>query len=521
VPASTESSSSERRSGSLVHALQANKLPTFLFFFYMWVLLKNSWLAEDAFITFRVSDNFIHGLGLRWNVAERVQVYTHPLWMLLVSAIYFVSRDIYFAANAACIACSGVAAWLLLFRGMRSPLHCFIAAVLLTFSKAFVDFSSSGLENPLSHLLLVLFFLEYLKPDGVRRFGKMVWFAGLAITNRMDLVWLFVPAMAHLTWLHGYWRPSRWRVWLGFLPFVAWEIFALVYYGFPLPNSAYVKLVTGVSFLRILAQGGCYYINSLAWDPITLFAITALGWMGIRRWKHDKPALMMSLGILLQLLYTAKIGGDYMSGRFFTAPFLVALVILSRQEFETPLEAAGVVAILLALGVYSPRPPIQTNEQYVGLGSAPQSVDDERGYRHNDTSFLRLNKDHSMKDLGGWVADGLRANREGAHVAVYKNIGYYGFFAGPAVHVIDPYAIGDPLLARLPYDASTGWASGHFYRRVPEGYTEAAGGTGQLRDPALEAYWEKLKLVTRGPLFDPARLREIARFNLGLNPPPL
>jgi len=46
-------------------------------------VVRSAWLCDDAFITFRTADNFIHGYGLTWNVAERVQTYTHPLWLFL------------------------------------------------------------------------------------------------------------------------------------------------------------------------------------------------------------------------------------------------------------------------------------------------------------------------------------------------------------------------------------------------------------------------------------------------------
>jgi hypothetical protein len=45
------------------------------------VVVRTSWLSDDAYITLRTVDNFVSGYGLRWNVAERVQTYTHPLWM--------------------------------------------------------------------------------------------------------------------------------------------------------------------------------------------------------------------------------------------------------------------------------------------------------------------------------------------------------------------------------------------------------------------------------------------------------
>jgi hypothetical protein len=89
--------------------------------------------------------------------------------------------------------------------------------------------------------------------------------------------------------------------------------------------------------------------------------------------------------------------------------------------------------MLLALGVYSPRPPVETN----------------------DTALLRLNRDCNIAHLGGWVRDGIEARESGQRVTVYKNIGYYAFFASPAVHVIDPYGLSDPLLVRLPIDAGT------------------------------------------------------------------
>ena len=47
------------------------------------VLIRTAWICDDAYITFRTIDNFLHGFGLRWNVAERVQSFTHPLWLIV------------------------------------------------------------------------------------------------------------------------------------------------------------------------------------------------------------------------------------------------------------------------------------------------------------------------------------------------------------------------------------------------------------------------------------------------------
>jgi len=497
------------------------RLKGLLFLSYVLVLLRNTWLCEDAYITFRVVDNAVHGLGLRWNPLERVQVYTHPLWMLCLTVPYFFSRDIYFSAVLLSLACSALAVWLVLFRGIRTLIPCLFAAVILTFSKAFVDFSTSGLENPLSHLLLVLFFVEYLKPPEERRFNRMVWFAGLGITNRMDLIWFFLPALAELTWTHGYWRPRHFRLWAGLLPYVAWEVFSLLYYGFLFPNSAYAKLTTDVRGAAFFVQGVYYLINSLSWDPLTLFTIGSLILYGFTQGRRDRPVLMLSSGVLLYLFYLLRIGGDYMTGRFLAAPLLVSVLVLSRVELPDKLEIGVAMAVVLGIGFAAPRPPVMTSDGYVSLGSAVQLVDDERGYRHNDTSLLKLNKERSVQNLGGWVADAHKMRESGAKVSVYKNIGYYGFFVGPGVHVIDPYGLGDALMSRIPFTERSGfWAPGHFYRKVPDGYAEAAIDAGTIKDPQLAAYWQKLELVTRGPVFGRARLAEVLRFNLGKNPIP-
>ncbi|MEO7621934.1 MAG: hypothetical protein ABIS30_02615 [Gallionella sp.] len=50
------------------------------------ILLGAAWIGDDAFISLRVIDNFVNGFGLRYNVIERVQVYTHSLWLLIVLA---------------------------------------------------------------------------------------------------------------------------------------------------------------------------------------------------------------------------------------------------------------------------------------------------------------------------------------------------------------------------------------------------------------------------------------------------
>src|SRR3954462_10430988 len=60
---------------------------------FVLLLIRTAWLDDDACITFRTVDNILHGLGPRWNVANRVQSYTHPLWMLVMTVVSAGPRE--------------------------------------------------------------------------------------------------------------------------------------------------------------------------------------------------------------------------------------------------------------------------------------------------------------------------------------------------------------------------------------------------------------------------------------------
>lgn len=57
---------------------------------YAWLLIRTAWVSDDGFITLRSVQNYIHGYGMVYNVGERVQTFTHPMWFLLQSVINFI-----------------------------------------------------------------------------------------------------------------------------------------------------------------------------------------------------------------------------------------------------------------------------------------------------------------------------------------------------------------------------------------------------------------------------------------------
>jgi arabinofuranosyltransferase len=173
----------------VVAARERVHLQVFVIAAFTYLFLANSWLGDDAYITFRVVWNFLNGYGPVFNPGERVQAYTHPLWMLVLSAAHGVTREFFFTALAVSYGFAIVAV-LVVVRSARSLAGGALAAITLFSSKAFIDYTSSGLENPLSFLLLALFYVRFCRlgaaPLEPRQLGVFGLLAGLAFVNRMD-----------------------------------------------------------------------------------------------------------------------------------------------------------------------------------------------------------------------------------------------------------------------------------------------------------------------------------------------
>lgn len=58
-------------------AVRARIVLGFALLAFLAILARNAGASDDAFITLRTVYNFLHGDGLRWNGAERVQTFPY------------------------------------------------------------------------------------------------------------------------------------------------------------------------------------------------------------------------------------------------------------------------------------------------------------------------------------------------------------------------------------------------------------------------------------------------------------
>jgi hypothetical protein len=295
-----------------------------------------SYQTDDAYHSHKMSINFANGDGLVYNVGERANASTCPLLTILIGILYKAVGNVYTVSLLTSYVFS-MGAICLLFKRCTGKADALFAAVLLALCRSFLSFTTSGLENSLLFLLFAMLLTVFL---GSERYGKRRLFAiflltGLIAATRMDALLLTLPLLAAtLARRERTGAPSFAALLLaGLSPFILWECFSLVYYGFPFPNTAYAKLGTGLPLTDYLARGLEYYAVSFIEDPLVL-AIPILFIAAAFR-RGDARCKAVALGIALYGLYILYIGGDFMAGRHFTVPFFMGVYgLFSMTKFD-------------------------------------------------------------------------------------------------------------------------------------------------------------------------------------------
>ena len=282
---------------------------------------------------------------------------------------------------------------------------------------------------------------------------------------------------------------------------------------------------------RSIRQGLTYLVRSTVIDPLSSLLIVA--GLAVAVWSRQPRLLCWVAGIVLYIGYVVWIGGDFMSGRFLAAPVLGAMLALAssgwpqtagqphevapagsdvRRQLPTLMAVSMIVVIGLA-GPYAPIPGTRFMEcDAAGIG--PSGVSDERSCFYEGTGFL--NQKQPPYPNQGLVALGLEARENPYSLHIFGVAGIFGYYAGPQKHLVDLNALADPLLARLPLPRDKPWRIGHFERLTPAGYLETlASGENRLCNLGLAQYYDRLQVITQGPLFTRDRLRTIWAMNTG------
>ena len=496
---------------------------------FLIIITALAWQSDDAYHAYIMAKNLVLGNGFVYNAGERATASSCPLFTLVIACGYFIFRNMFLCSLLICIIFSTMAYVIVVNNFCHTRRHVFIAFFTMVGSLCYISYTTSGLENCMLFFLTALFLKYYFKNrlyDAKRLFVLAILISLIAMT-RMDAVLMFIPMILYV------YLAKRERVAFlkaipigiaGLMPFIAWEAFSIFYYGFPFPNTAYVKLGTDIPKIEYLARGLQYLFVSLSFDPI-LIIVPLIAFFTAIRFKKSNYVFCI-LGVILYIIYICYIGGDFMVGRHFTVLFLISLVMLLnymedenepgmvRKRFE---KVYIVLVSAAAIFSYSAKP--LTNQYLFGFGASP--IADERdGYfqytslYNNALSYLKTG---NMVIRNAWNEEGIRELRDtGAKSGLLIMVPGITIYYNSDLYLNDLYALGDPFLSKLPAVREDNWRIGHMWREAPVGYNETVlYGDNQIENESLREYYEIIKLITRGPLWEKNRLKAVIDINLG------
>lgn len=507
--------------GAMRRAASANRTAVLSAAVFVLVAGRIAWLSDDGAITVRVIANLLTGYGPNFNITERAQAFTHPLWFLLNTVLSTLTGDIVLTMLLVGLLCAGGALYLVL-RGR----HWVVAAVVTLAAistYALTEYAASGLENPLSWLLMALMWRS-------ARRGRPLWAAaaaGLLVLNRMDLALIAIPFM--VLWLGR--RPLRNAVRvraaaLVLVPVLAWMAFSWLYYGSPLPETAYGKLNTAIPQRELLGQGVRYALDLSINDALAAVLIVAgiaLTWQA--RISFESAVLVAAAAVLYGG-YTIVIGGDFMSGRFWTVPVFAGVIALSDavervvHHDDGDVTSSAAIALLLGGALFLPlllapsvglpafRDPFSPQPRGTVDIFAADGIVDEWSYyvmRERSHGFLQwLAQDPFDSGFGRMHAavEEWPPNQVADRIDVRCGAaGYDGLVGGPTLHLVVPCGLADPFLSRVEFEAQDqAWRIGHFERPIPPGYFEAlATGDPSHLPPEFQELFREVALPRRIP----------------------
>jgi len=495
--------------------------------------LKLVWACDDSYIVFRSVEQFVAGHGPRWNPYERVQVFTSPAWYFVLVLFRAASSNVFLnVVTASAIATTLALASL---RRLAGNAGTWLTAVaVLLGSNAFFDYTSSGLENPLCYAALALWLIALKRVAEAHRGSRAEvltagrWLLSLSawvLLCRLDLVTLIaIPTIVAFERIRADIPGRQWVVASlpGLLPFIAWQMFALVYYGTPFPNPAYAKLATGIPHAALWQHGLWYLAENARRDPESTVVITA----AIVLLGRSRRGILRAVGagIAIHVVYVVAVGGDFMLGRFLASAMFVSAAglvwyahSLSTRSAWRVLAPIGGAAMVYAFAFV--HTPANSPVGWTALPPHPHGVADERGVyaRASLWAYVHRGGARTFPDIR-WAREGLALRESGGCCAVRWSVGYFGYYAGIDKRIIDLFALCDPLLARLPANVSGQWRVGHYVRRVPRGYVESVwnGNRNVIADPDYRAFDNRVRLLTQSKtLFSRRRFAQITSMLTG------
>lgn len=392
------------------------------------VLFSGS-LIDDAFIFFRYADNVMAGHGAVFNPGERVEGFTSPLWLVLltVGRALGVRYEASVLVLGTAFALGAVVSTWFLARTALSPAAAVLPTVLMALHPALSMWAVHGLETSLFLMLVTAgAAVSYLPGAGSAWASGLI--LGLAVWTRPE-AGLFAAVLMGATALRR--EPLRAAKMAAAVAAVAAPLAMarLAYYGALAPNTFYAK--TGGGLGRLVFGVGYAKRFAVSHLPLVAACVGAVWLVATgRRSRAGAPDVVADSLVLggLWSVYVVWVGGDGFPGYRFWLPILPFAGVVAAWALEQLAERRvwrpwAVPATGIALSVI------------VAAAAAPAAI------REHQTGREFTAK---MSAVGRWLGEHVPP---GTTLAV-NYVGAVPYYS--ELPTIDMLGLTDPEIARTP-----------------------------------------------------------------------
>lgn len=412
--------------------------PTIRLILIILLLLGHAWLyrsffVDDAFITFRVVQQWTRGNGLVYNIGERVEAYSNFLWVVLLAPFDLFSLNLVLVSKMLGVVL-GVLTVLLTYRFARRLPFPELSPLLLAVSAPFTAWMMGGLETNLFTLLLVLGGFRFVREEETGR----GWLSGLlfgllALTRPEGLLFAAVAGGFRLRRLYQervrLTRQDWFRLAAGAALIVPYYLWRYGYYGYFLPNTVYAKAM-GLH-PRPLLEGGLYLYQNF--EAIGGFFFLALPLLLLLA-QSERPlfANYLLLNLAAYAFFVFAGGGDWMPLQRFLVhilPFTYLLIHagLARLWEIWPGRWGKVLLAGLVLGQLG----------YLLFGSL-------------EYNFISGVRNAPLIPDGGLIAEALRRHVQPGDTIALVDAGIFAYLLPLDARAVDMVGLADEHIAHRP-----------------------------------------------------------------------
>ncbi|HUS27540.1 MAG TPA: glycosyltransferase family 39 protein [Kofleriaceae bacterium] len=334
-----------------------------------------NFITDDAYISFVYSRNFAEHGELVFNLGDYVEGYTNFLWTLLIGLGMLVHIPPEWSAKILGALFAVLTLWVtfvVVERALgRKTLWATVPPLLLACSAGFACWTSGGLETQLFTMLCTIA-IEGLvgaeQEDGASGLYRAAVALALAAMTRPEGMLIaaalgVVRIICNVSSKRGLLGKTELVAAICFLvlwaPWFAWR---WNYYGYPFPNTYYVKATgdwASPEMARQMREAGMYYVWIWLKQTKLVFALPLvfIGLVGARP-RTPRFALGLSCALIaaFYIPYTISVGGDFMGLHRFIMPLFVVAAIAVVLGLELlcsliPESARKYVALALGLAL--------------------------------------------------------------------------------------------------------------------------------------------------------------------------